>query len=232
MIYVTGDTHGQFDRIVEFCMQNKTTREDILIILGDAGFNYYGGRRDDLRKSIVSKLPITVFCIHGNHENRPENMPDKYKARFFCNGAVWVEEKYPNILFAMDGQVYTFNGLKTLVIGGAYSVDKYYRLENGFKWFADEQPDDKAKQFVETTLDFNGRMIDVFLTHTCPEKYLPVEVFLPGINQRLVDRSTEQWLDKIEESCQYKRWYCGHFHTDKVVDKTRFLFNSIVEFPN
>ena len=41
---------------------------------------------------------------------------------------VWVEDKYPNLLFAKDGEVYDFDGYKCLVIGGAYSVDKYWRI--------------------------------------------------------------------------------------------------------
>ena len=40
MIYLTGDTHGDFDRIIHFCEKMQTTRADVMIILGDAGFNY------------------------------------------------------------------------------------------------------------------------------------------------------------------------------------------------
>ena len=34
MIYITGDTHGKFERIEQFCGKFKTSREDVLIILG------------------------------------------------------------------------------------------------------------------------------------------------------------------------------------------------------
>lgn len=46
MFYITGDTHRDFERIILFCLENKTTRDDVLIILGDAGINYYGGIKD------------------------------------------------------------------------------------------------------------------------------------------------------------------------------------------
>ena len=36
---------------------------------------------------------------------------------------VYVEEEYPNILFAKDGEVYDFCGKSVMTIGGAYSVD-------------------------------------------------------------------------------------------------------------
>ena len=67
---------------------------------------------------------------------------------------------------------------------------------------------------------------DVILSHTCPFKYEPIETFLPGIDQSTVDTSTEEWLDKIEESVDYKAWYCGHWHINKRIDKIHFLFHS------
>lgn len=67
---------------------------------------------------------------------------------------------------------------------------------------------------------------DIVLSHTCPFKYEPTELFLGGIDQRTVDDSTERWLDTIEESIQYKAWFCGHWHTDKRIDKMHFLSRS------
>lgn len=43
-------------------------------------------------------------------------------------GTVMYEEEFPNILFPVDGEIFTLNGVQCLVIGGAYSIDKFYRL--------------------------------------------------------------------------------------------------------
>ena len=75
MFYITGDTHGEFSRIEQFCERIKPTRDDTMIILGDAGINYNGGWRDIHKKQRLAKLPITLFCIHGNHEMRPGTLP-------------------------------------------------------------------------------------------------------------------------------------------------------------
>ena len=45
-VFLTGDTHGNFDRIKRFCGLNNTTKDDVLIILGGAGINYYLNERD------------------------------------------------------------------------------------------------------------------------------------------------------------------------------------------
>ena len=75
MIWLTGDTHGHFERIEAFCREKQTTVDDILIILGDAGFNFGGGARDLSLKTYAAQFPITIFSLHGNRENRPQNIP-------------------------------------------------------------------------------------------------------------------------------------------------------------
>ena len=229
MIYITGDTHGDFKRVHEFCRRFETTEDDILIILGDAGINYYGGKKDEKLKAMLYFLPITLFCIHGNHEMRPQTIPS-YKEVQWHGGTVYRENAYPNILFAKDGEVYDFDGISAIAIGGAYSVDKEYRLENGWGWWADEQPSDEIKARVEKALADRDNKIDVMLSHTTPLKYEPREMFLSCIDETKVDKSTEEWLDIIEERVDYKKWFCGHYHTNKSIDKLRILFEDILVF--
>ena len=148
MVYITGDKHGDYDRVFGFCYKNNTSKNDIMIVLGDAGINYYLDNKDYTLKNHLKELPITLFCIHGNHEERPYNIAG-YKSKVFNNGIVYYEEKYPNILFAKDGEVYNFNGFYTLVIGGAYSVDKYYRLALGYNWYESNNQMKKLKMMLE-----------------------------------------------------------------------------------
>ncbi|MBR1724450.1 MAG: metallophosphoesterase [Ruminococcus sp.] len=200
-----------------------------MIILGDAGINYYGEPRDSKLKKTLSKLSLTIFSIHGNHEIRPKTIPS-YREVEWNGGIVYREDRYPNLLFAKDGEVYDIGGIKTLVIGGAYSVDKQYRIDHGYGWWADEQPGDEIKTRVEKALSERGNKVDVILSHTTPLKYEPVECFFEFIDQSKVDRSTEIWLDGIEERTDYKKWYAGHFHTEKRIDKLRIMFEDIAEF--
>ena len=229
MLFITGDTHGQFERIVRFSERMCPSSDDAMIILGDAGFNYYGDWRDKHAKEKMAKLPITIFSIHGNHEMRPETIPS-YHIRTWNGGKVYVEDAYPNLLFAIDGEIYNLDGLQTIAIGGAYSVDKYYRLSRGWHWWPDEQPSPETKAQVERALADHDWKIDVVLSHTVPLKYEPVEVFLPQIDQSSVDKTTETWLDNIEERLTYQHWYAGHYHTEKNIDKLSLLFESIQEF--
>jgi 3-oxoacid CoA-transferase subunit A len=222
MIYLTGDTHGEFGRVRDFCKKMGTTREDILIILGDAGINYFQGKRSEQLKEELDDISVTLFCIHGNHEQRPYAI-STYEETEWHGGIVYAEENHPFILFAKDGEIYDFHGKKAIAIGGAYSVDKYYRLAMDYAWFENEQPSEEIKRYVEEQLDSCNWKVDYVLSHTAPLRYEPVEVFLP-IDQTRVDKSTEVWLGQIEKRLHYRRWYCGHYHTAKRIDNLRIMF--------
>lgn len=147
MIYYTGDIHGSAKGIVAFAQHYELTESDMIVILGDVGANYYGNRRDRYCKDALARIKPTVFCIHGNHERRPDTLAG-YKQKEWNGGLVWYEDEYPSLLFARDGDIFTMEGTRHLVIGGAYSVDKYYRLENDLLWFADEQPSAEIKTYA------------------------------------------------------------------------------------
>lgn len=80
-------------------------KEDVLIILGDAGVNYYLTRSDYDLKQELNDLPITLFLIQGNHEERPEEI-DTYEERPWRGGVVYAEPEFPSLLFAKDGEIY------------------------------------------------------------------------------------------------------------------------------
>ena len=71
VVFLTGDTHGRFERVALFFRRHKLQAGNTFIILGDAGINYFGDWRDEEKKNYLSLLPCTIFCIHGNHEQRP-----------------------------------------------------------------------------------------------------------------------------------------------------------------
>ena len=121
-----------------------------------------------------------------------------------------------------------------MVVGGAYSVDKPWRypsaMIHGYGWWPDEQPSAETRSRVEETLNARDWQIDTMLTHTAPLKYEPVEMFLSSINQTKVDKDTEKWLDSIENRLTYRRWFCGHYHTDKQIDRMTFVMFDVREW--
>lgn len=229
---VTGDTHGEvFERLNQIPKDKYKPEETALIILGDVGLNFYLNKNDLKEKQKIQKSGFTIYCVRGNHEQRPQYLPtienilDENVENF-----VWREPQFPNINYLKDGQEYTILKKRILVIGGAYSVDKWYRIEryHGKGWFPTEQLTKDEMRIISRA--FKGTIMDIVLTHTCPYSWRPTDLFLPMIDQDTVDNSMELWMEEFKNTFYWSYWLCGHYHADrKLNDKAMMLYHSIID---
>ena len=211
---ITGDMHGDICRY-KF-LENYPAETAALIVLGDVGFNYYGNGKDMLTKAGASMWGNYIYCVRGNHEMRPDEVPTMEK--YFDDNVgnfVYYEPEFPYIRYFIDGYLYNIDDYRTLVIGGAYSVDKPYRISRGMKWFQREQLTPEEMDNIYNT--YKGDAVDIILSHTCPLSWQPTDLFLDFIDQSSVDNSMEVWMDKIKEDIKYNLWLFGHYHRDRLV---------------
>lgn len=233
-VFLKGDIHGHIDAIRNFCDRAQTTKDDILILLGDVGINVYGDERDTLWRAF-KKLPLTVFCVRGNHEARPEKCGFKVNVHVIDRNTVIVayyKDELPNVYFLNNG-CQMIKGHRFLVINGAYSVDKEYRLKNGWFWEPDEQlsEEERIKLWNMFTWVESTAGIEYVLSHTCPTSCMPTQLFLPSIDQSKVDRTMEDFCQKFYDVLNpkdtFKKWYCGHFHGDMpLAEKVQMLYKN------
>lgn len=226
---ITGDTHGKVaERLAQIPYDPTSSPEETaIIILGDAGFNFWLNKSDKETKSKASKYGYKIYCVRGNHEARPETI--LFTRPMFdenVNGDIYIDDEFPNIRYFQDGGIYEINGHKTLVIGGAYSVDKWYRLaragllepENDpakSGWFSDEMLTPKEMNAIGQAAA--GQSFDFIFSHTCPMLYEPTDLFLSFIDQSTVDITMEIWLDELRQVLKYWGVWCfGHFHADRI----------------
>lgn len=224
------DIHGRIQERVDAI--DKTLYppgETALICLGDVGFNFYLNHSDTKRKQFAQDSGYIFYCVRGNHEERPQNIPNM--TEYFdmdIHNFVYMEEEFSNIKYFRDGEEYKFNGHSTLVIGGAYSVDKWYRLlRAGYTekealhadpkkcgWFKYEQLTIEEMRVIENK--YKGNNYDFVFTHTCPLSWEPVDLFLSGIDQSKIDKSMEEWLDSFKNKINWKVWLFAHFHSNRI----------------
>lgn len=134
MIYLTGDTHGSFERFSEqnFPEQLEMTKDDYVIICGDfggvwtsrypyslAGYGYVKEVEEEITLNDLNELPFTLLFVDGNHENY--DRLDAYPVEDWNGGKV--HKIMPSVIHLMRGQVYTIGGKKIFTFGGASSHD-------------------------------------------------------------------------------------------------------------
>lgn len=216
--HVTGDIHRNYNK--RFKYYNWQHNPDhALIVLGDLGFNWFLDERDqEWKKKFCEKYQFQLYAVRGNHEERPQNIGAQLVYDENVKGYIYWEKEYPNIHYFLDYGEYNINGYKVLVIGGAYSVDKYWRISqhpysDWTGWFISEQLNDVER--AEAAILVKNKSYDFVLSHTCPVSWEPTDLFLSSVDQSTVDKTMELWLEEIKSTFYWKVWLFGHYHADR-----------------
>lgn len=252
-IFVCGDIHGSAENIRLILAQiDNPTEKDIIIICGDAGFEYETHIQFSA-KTAAAKFPGSWIVLRGNHDSRywkehcniprgeQENI-NNWKPRYgwaFDENLFLYEKKYPNIKYECDcGSLRTIGDYNFLFVPGAYSVDKYYRLETHRPWNPNEQLTYKEQhKLLDIVIEANEKQIpiDFVIGHTFPLHRKPYyqQLFLIGLDQSSVDDNMEKFLDilstEFEKNPSFKQYFGGHFHGDLVMGNKYTMLYRLVE---
>lgn len=231
-ILIAGDTHGNsawWSRLVEYARKRQCAT---IVQLGDFGYweHTVDGRLflDRLSKKLV-RAGVRAYFIDGNHENHPllwEQYPPDEDG--FC-------EVRPSLYYIPRGHSFTWDGVKFLGLGGAYSVDVKWRLdEEAWRhaprtlWWPTET---LTTEEVERACAVGK--VDVLLSHDCPWG-----VTLPGIggefiesnlNRMMVSRVVRETLPDLVLHGHYHMRNSGSIAIPYAVDGELVWHNVIVE---
>ena len=108
MIYATGDLHGNTLRFQPryFPEQAEMTKNDYMIVCGDAGLVWHGDKNDDPQLDRLEALPFTVLFLDGNHENF--DALNEYPVEEWHDGKV--HRIRPHVIHLMRGQAFELQG--------------------------------------------------------------------------------------------------------------------------
>lgn len=254
-VFVTGDIHGAGYEVSHRIAQIDNPKEDDkIIVCGDAGFEYMDYIQGAAKKA-AKKFPGSWIIMRGNHDSRywKEHCKISYNNEGFPyiwepynnswlltdDGQYLYQKKYPNIFYIRDdGGLYRINGYSFLFIPGAYSVDKYYRLETNRPWNEEEQLTRDEQERLFQLVNYSNLFdlpIDFVIGHTFPLYIEPYYryLFLDFIDQSSVDKTTEKFLNALsfqfEKNNAFKHYFGGHFHDDKeLTDKYTMLYHDVV----
>lgn len=251
MIYITGDTHGEYKRFSNKRMKKKGMElggNDYVIVCGDFGLCWAKDRTFDYNCENFAKKKYTILWIQGNHENY--DMIEEYPIEEWHGGKVRhiVRDK---VILLERGQIFEIDGKTFFTFGGASSHDiqggvldkrdcdyniqriKAIKSDLPFRilhesWWPQELPNDEEMEEGLRNLEKYDYRVDYVITHCCATS---VQTILEECSVRLLkpDILTD-YLQMIEEKLQYKHWYFGHYHKDICVDnKHTLLYYAIME---
>lgn len=227
MIWLCGDTHGETDiyKVQEYfegleACDEKVTKNDYLIILGDAAVCWDDAISDRDVQNALHNLPCTVLWLDGNHENF--DLIEEYPVSEWHGGKV--QFMRDDIIHLMRGQIYEIDGKSLFTFGGGFSIDKAWR-QPGLSWWPQEMPSYDEYEEGRRNLEKVDYHVDYILTHTCPS----------AIAHRLVTRvypgeeELQHYFDELAYDVDYEMWYFGHWHMDQTEDNFRCLWNDVIE---
>ena len=214
MIYVTGDTHGNFRRFQPeyFPEQAGMTKNDVVIIAGDFGGVWFGDSRDDETLDWLERLPFTLAFVCGNHENY--DALERYPVAEWHGGKV--HRVRPHVLHLMRGQVFELESYRFFTMGGAKSHDTNHRI-NHISWWRQELPSDEEYSEALQNLERYNWQVDYIITHCAP-----TSIALMGSRHNEADRLTD-FLQEVRERAKYHCWLFGHYHDNRAIDEKHIL---------
>ena len=245
MIYLTGDTHARFSRLIHSKPLRTLTREDTVIICGDFGGIWYADERQARALNRLGRLPFTLVFLDGNHENY--DLLETYPTAPWHGGTVQVIRE--NVLHLMRGEMYEIEGRRFFAMGGAACHDlwngvldpeapdfverfRYLRSRGAFfrvkgaSWWPQEVPSEEELEHGRETLRANNMEADVILTHCAPNA---VQQQIKRIlqNDTYPENRLTRFLEEVRTQCSYRAWFCGHYHHEMDFDRLHVLYEPI-----
>lgn len=243
IIYITGDTHGDFERL-----SNRYFRPsdgDYLIICGDFGGIWDNSETDKYWIKWLSEKPFTTLFLDGNHENY--DLLSAYPVEQWHGGKI--HRICDNVIHLMRGQIFDIDGYRFFVMGGAASHDVsggilkrsdplfkekkrqlakrkvFFRIEHE-SWWAEELPSREELDEGEKNLKKFHNRVDFILTHCAPS----------SVQQKCARRDggysynqLTDYLESIKNSCEFQHWFFGHYHFDGMIDDAfTILYHKII----
>ncbi len=219
MIYITGDTHGGYDDFLNRIYQFPITEDDTVIVCGDFGFVWdTPSHRQSLAKLTLE--PFTIAFVDGNHED--------FNLLYTYPVLDWNGEKAhkiaDNIYHLMRGQRFEIEGKSFFTMGGAYSIDKAMRVE-GKSWWQQELPTNEEYKIASETLKACDYKVDYVLSHTVPQSIIHYLGKVPDMH----DAELTGYFEWLYGELNFKRWFAGHFHVNRLVrDNVQILFDEVI----
>ncbi len=203
MIYVTGDTHGDYENLMNRQL-GKLKKDDTLLVTGDFGFIWDNSDKEKNNLKRLSKKKYDILFVEGAHENfeklREYPEIDLYQAK-----AYKIDR---NIYCLKRGEIYTIEGKSVFALGGGLPPYEDEPREN-----PPSIPDDDELKYAVDNIRKHHRRVDLIITHEAPASVKRM------VDRRATVNDLNIFLDTVMKNTRYGRWYFGALHQDRAVSE-------------
>ena len=209
MVYITGDMHSDEARLYDKEWR-KLKKGDTLIVCGDFGYIWAGGKEEREYIKYLGSRKFTVAFLDGTHDNL--DRINAARTTYWKGGMV--HRISDNLLHLMRGQVFEIEGNKIFTFGGGESTDKDMRIPTKL-WWRDEMPSALEMTEAAKCLDEREKQVDYILTHEPPSLVKSAMLLRKSLPENV--NKLNGFLEEIDENCKYKHWFFGSMHEDRLV---------------
>jgi predicted phosphodiesterase len=202
-IAFAGDWHANANWAVSAIEYARDHEADIILHLGDYGYDFRSKFRNDVEQALVN-ADMALWFIDGNHENFNwlYQQPTIDDGRRRISDHVWHLPR---------GYQWNWGGVQFMSVGGAYSVDRKWRVLHKSWWLEEVLTDEQIEAACA------GEKTDILISHDCPSG-----VHIPGVD----DDGPSMWppleilranehrvqLRKIVDAIKPSEIWHGHYH--------------------
>ena len=209
MIFITGDIHGDRDRLSRWRLR-KLQEGDTLIICGDFGFLWDDSKAEQSYLQNLGKRKYNICFIDGTHENF--DLLNNYEISQWNGGKV--HKIYGNLYHLMRGQIFEIEGKKIFTMGGGESSDVDIRRDVN-AWSKDEIPTQEELLEGAENLEVAGYDMDVIVTHEPPLRVKSAMLLRKGMPDQV--NKLNGYFEELARSVKFNHWYFGSLHEDRLV---------------
>lgn len=180
-ILIAGDVHGNIKNVKHLFDIAEQQECDGIVQVGDFGF--WTHKKEGVVflqyvAALISERNIFLWWLDGNHENH-QNLQELYDLdehgfRPMFPRDLWKEDfpVHHPFVHLPRGTIWEWDGVRFCAFGGAYSVDKLWRIQKEGRmavmhtlWWPEETITEAELINFENS---NPEPVDVLLTHDCP----------------------------------------------------------------
>jgi len=224
LVYVTGDLHGDRDRLRAPEMR-KLKKGDTLLVCGDFGFLWEGTKAERATIKKLGRRKFNIAFIDGVHENF--ELLGQYPVADWNGGKA--RHLGGRLYHLMRGEIFSIEGKRFFAMGGGVSPDDGFRALDEAR-VHHELPSREELERAAANIERADGKLDYIITHEPPMRIKAFLQLKQQTSESLEYTGLNTFFEEMGKCCEFKRWFFGSMHVDKFISSSHTaVFRKVIK---